>query len=188
MPHDKSDPKTPLITGLAVASVAAVVLIRLGLISYFNIIRDDEYVRKSAGRPAVQYVRLLGEANARLTGGAMPIDTAMAAIGQGQRPAAIAPRASTDMAALQGWMQMTHTLPTELPLVEAPPPPPPPPPPALNPDGTPVVPVAVDPSAAPAAVPAVTAPAAPAAEAHPAGAAAHTPDVHPAPTADPHAH
>jgi hypothetical protein len=116
MSFDKSEPKTRLISGLAVFTIVSLVLIRYGLISYWNVMRDEEMDRKVNQRPAAQLIRLRDEANQRLSGGAMPIDQAMSTIANGQRPAAISPRPSTDMAPLTGWMQSQQALPTEMPM------------------------------------------------------------------------
>jgi len=116
MAHDKTEPRTRLISALALFVVVCVVLVRYGLISYWNVMQDEEMDRKVNQRPAAQLLRLREDANRRLTGGAMPIDQAMTTIANGQRPAAIGPRPSTDMAPLTGWMQNVRPLPTEMPM------------------------------------------------------------------------
>lgn len=124
MAYDKNEPKTGLITGISVFTVVLVVLVRYGMLSYFNILHDQEEAVKIATRGIWQVQELRASAAQRLSGGAMPIDQAMAAVAQGQRPAAVSPRASSDTAAMTGWMQMSHPLPTEMPQTEPPPPPP----------------------------------------------------------------
>lgn len=185
MAYDKSEPKTPLITGLAVFVVVSVVLVRYGLVSYYDMMHDHEMAVKVATRGIWQLNELRTSSQQRLSGGAMPIDQAMAAIAQGQRPSAVSPRASTDTSAIAGWMQNTQPLPQEMPLVEPPPPPPPVDPATLGDGGAPVVgdggPAATgDASAAPATA------AAPASAADPAAVQALThrdpmnpPNVHP---------
>ncbi len=116
MAYDKTEPPTKLISGLAVASIVILVIARNGLTSYWNIMHDDEMNLKVNQRPAAQLIRLREEASQRLSGGAMPIDQAMSTIANGQRPAAISPRPSTDMAPLNGWTQSARTLPTEMPM------------------------------------------------------------------------
>jgi hypothetical protein len=176
MAYDRNEPKTTLITGLSVFVVILVVLVRYALMSYFNIMHDQEEQVKIATRGIWQLTEMRASAAQRLSGGAMPIDQAMAAVSQGQRPAAISPRASTDTAAMTGWMQMTRQLPTEMPQNEAPPPPPV----DLSADGG-----AVGNAAGPAADgAAMVAPANPAAAVVPAAQsaapAAHAAEVHPA--------
>jgi len=122
MAYDRNEPKTALITGLSVVVVVLVVLVRYGLLSYFNILHDQEEHVKVATRGIWQLMELRESASQRLSGGAMPIDQAMAAVSQGQRPSAISPRPSTDTAALTGWMLMPHELPTELPQTDPAPP------------------------------------------------------------------
>jgi hypothetical protein len=124
MAYDRNEPKTTLITGLSVFVVILVVLVRYGLVSYFNIMHDQEAQVKVATRGIWQLAEMRAEAAQRLSGGAMPIDQAMAAVSQGQRPAAVSPRPSTDTAAMTGWMLMTRPLPTEMPQNEPAPPPP----------------------------------------------------------------
>ena len=105
--------------------VVSVVLVRYAGLSYFNIMHDQEESVKIASRGIWQLSEMRASAAQRLSGGAMPIDQAMAAVSQGQRPAAVSPRASSDTAAMTGWMQMAQPMPTEMPQNEAPPPPPP---------------------------------------------------------------
>lgn len=181
MAYDRNEPKTTLITGLSVFVVVLVVLVRYAMMSYFNIMHDQEEQVKIATRGIWQLTEMRASAAQRLSGGAMPIDQAMAAVSQGQRPAAVSPRPSTDTAAMTGWMQMTRPLPTEMPQNE----PPPPPPVDLSVDGGAAGDAAApsaDGAAAvapanPAAVvaPAATQPAAPAAQ-----PAAHAAEAHPA--------
>lgn len=194
MAYDRNEPKTTLITGLSVFVVILVVLVRYAMMSYFNIMHDQEEQLKIATRGIWQLTEMRASAAQRLSGGAMPIDQAMAAVSQGQRPAAVSPRPSTDTAAMTGWMQMTRALPTEMPQNEAPPPPPPV---DLSADGgamgdaaAPVADGAAMPAApanpaaavAPAAQPAAPAaqPAAPAAHGAEAAPAAHGAEAHPA--------
>lgn len=180
MAYDKSEPKTGLITGLAVFVVVSVVLVRYGLVSYYDMMHDHEMALKVATRGIWQLNELRASSQQRLSGGAMPIDQAMAAIAQGQRPSAVSPRASTDTSAITGWMQNSQPLPQEIPLTEPPPPPPPVDPATLGDGGAPVV---GDASAAPATAPTTaptaapttapaTAPTAPTAPAAPAAATA----------------
>jgi hypothetical protein len=121
MAYDKNEPKTALITGLSVFVVVSVVLVRYAVLSYFNIMHDQEESVKIASRGIWQLSEMRASAAQRLSGGAMPIDQAMAAVSQGQRPAAVSPRASSDTAAMTGWMQMAQPMPTEMPQNEAPP-------------------------------------------------------------------
>ncbi|MFO0558597.1 MAG: hypothetical protein U0269_11315 [Polyangiales bacterium] len=181
MAYDRNEPKTTLITGLSVFVVVLVVLVRYAIMSYFNIMHDQEEQVKIATRGIWQLTEMRASAAQRLSGGAMPIDQAMAAVSQGQRPAAVSPRPSTDTAAMTGWMQMTRALPTEMPQNE----PPPPPPVDLSVDGG-----AAGDAAAPAADgAAVVAPANPAAVVAPAAAQPAAPAAQPAaPAAQPAAH
>jgi hypothetical protein len=139
MAYDRSEPKTGLITGLSVFVVVSVVLVRYGLVSYYDMMHDTETSVKVATRGIWQLNELRASAQQRLSGGAMPIDQAMAAIAQGQRPSAVSPRASTDTSAITGWMQNSQPLPREMPLTEPPPPPPPVDPATLGDGGAPVV-------------------------------------------------
>jgi hypothetical protein len=124
MAYDKHEPKTALITGLSVVVVLSVVLVRYALVGYFNMMHDEQEARKVATRGIWQLEELRASSAQRLSGGAMPIDQAMAAIAQGQRPSAISPQPSTDTSAITGWMQNSQPLPPELPLTDPRPEPP----------------------------------------------------------------
>lgn len=159
MAVDKTEPPINVIVTVGVISLGILVALRMFFVSYFN----DSYEARSRAHLDTMlrggsYLYTAGRVHAddarRLSG----LPAAMAAVAQGQRPAAISPTASADLAPLQGWTLM----PLEVPR----------PAPAAAPAPAAPAPVAAPAPAAPApAAPAAAVPAAgPAAPAHPAAA------------------
>jgi hypothetical protein len=139
MATDKSEPKVGRIAGIGVLVVTLLIGIRASLITYFDHMTRDEMHRKFGEIVPEALLSLRADEKDRLTGGSMPIQTAMDhMVSQGRAAVSpdIAASASRDTAPLAGWMKMSADVP---PAMLAPPPAPP---------------SAVDGGAAPAAVPA----------------------------------
>jgi hypothetical protein len=137
MATDKTEVPNGTIVGIAVLVLGTLVVVQYSITSYFHSMYGDEQQRKVLGVES----RQLSEAReadarslARINDGMQQVASAL---GNGVRPAAIAPRPSTDLQALQGWGQRPRVVPN--------------PPPARG-----DLPAGADttPSAAPAAVPA----------------------------------
>jgi len=139
MATDKTEVPNGTIVGIAVLVLGTLVVVQYSITSYFHSMYGDEQQRKVLGVES----RRLSEAReadarslARVNDGMQQVASAL---GNGVRPAAITPRPSTDLQALQGWGQRPRVVPN--------------PPPARG-----DLPAGADttPSAAPAAVPALT--------------------------------
>lgn len=105
MATEKTEPRTALISGIAVGTIAIILVLRFFLISYFNQMIDEETFRKSGGRTPQQLVTQRAHERELLENGAVPIAQAMHLVSEGGRPATITPTPSTDFAPLQGWTQ-----------------------------------------------------------------------------------
>jgi len=180
MAVDKTEPPIKVILTVAGLSIGILVALRLFFVSYFNssyearsrehvdaMLRGGSYIW-TAGRVRTDEARRLGG-----------LQAAMSAVAQGQRPPAISPTASTDLAPLQGWGLAPREVPRAAPAPVAAPAV------AEPPAAAPVAPAPMTAPAAapvPVAVPAPTAaPAAqiaPAAPTHPAVAPAAAPGAH----------
>jgi hypothetical protein len=174
MAVDKTEPPIKVILTVAGLSIGVLVAMRLFFVSYFNNsyeARSREHVDAMLrGGSYIWTAARVRTDEARRLGG---LQAAISAVSQGQRPGAISPTASTDLAPLQGW----SLAPREVP--RAAPGPAPVAAPALAP--VPVAPVAAPAAAAPAAAAPVAAPVAhvaPAAPTHPAVAPAAAPGAH----------
>jgi len=176
MAVDKTEPPIKVILTVAALSLGTLVTLRVLFVSYFNDQYDSHTNRQidammQQGSPVATASRVRDEEARRLSG----LPAALAAVSRGERPGSIAPTASTDVAALQGWTLLQREVPR----------PPPAPAPAVvdpAPVAVPVVPGALAPAnAVPAAAPVVAPapiPAAVPAAAHPVAAPAAAPMVH----------
>nr|MBK7063835.1 hypothetical protein [Deltaproteobacteria bacterium] len=157
MAVDKTEPPIKVIVTVGAISLGVLVAMRMFFVSYFN---DSYEARSRAHIDAMlrggSYVYTAGRVQAdearRLSG----LPAAMTAVGRGQRPGAISPTASADLAPLQGWTLMPLEVPRPAPVAA--------PAPAAAPAAVAPAVVAPAAAAAPAAVPAPAA----AAPAHPA--------------------
>lgn len=154
MAVDKTEPPIKVIVTVGAISLGVLVALRMFFVSYFN---DSYEARSRAHIDAMlrggSYVYTAGRVRAdearRLSG----LPAAMTAVAQGQRPGAISPTTSADLAPLQGWTLMPLEVPRPAPA------------PAPAPVAAPA-PAVVAPAPAPVAAPAPAA----AAPAHPAAA------------------
>jgi len=103
MATEKSEPKYPVIVGLAVFVITALLGIRLLLQQYYIAMYEDEQQRKYLGAPHARVTRARAEWNEHLRSGDHPIERAMQDFASGSRPNVITIRPSTDIAPLQGW-------------------------------------------------------------------------------------
>ena len=157
MAVDKTEPPIKVIVTVGAISLGVLVAMRMFFVSYFN---DSYEARSRAHIDAMlrggSYVYTAGRVRAdearRLSG----LPAAMTAVAQGQRPGAISPTASADLAPLQGWTLMPLEVPRPAPVAA--------PAPAVVAPAAAAAPAAPAPAApAPAAAPAAAAPAHPAA-------------------------
>jgi len=164
MAVDKTEPPIKVIVTVGAISLGVLVAMRMFFVSYFN---DSYEARSRAHIDAMlrggSYVYTAGRVRAdearRLSG----LPAAMTAVAQGQRPGAISPTTSADLAPLQGWTLMPLEVPRPAPA--------PAPAPVAAPAPAAVAPTVVAPAPATAVVAPVAAPApAAAAPAHPAAA------------------
>lgn len=170
MAVDKTEPPIKVILTVAGLSIGVLVAMRLFFVSYFNNsyeARSREHVDAMLrGGSYIWTAARVRTDEARRLGG---LQAAMSAVSQGQRPGAISPTASTDLAPLQGWSLAPREVPRAAPA----------PTPVAAPAPAPVaapVPAPAAPVAAPAPAPAAHV--APAAPIHPAVAPAAAPGAH----------
>ncbi len=170
MAVDKTEPPIKVILTVAGLSVGVLMAMRLFFVSYFNNsyeARSREHVDAMLrGGSYIWTAARVRTDEARRLGG---LQAAMSAVSQGQRPGAISPTASTDLAPLQGWSLAPREVPRAAPA----------PTPVAAPAPAPVaapVPAPAAPVAAPAPAPAAHV--APAAPIHPAVAPAAAPGAH----------
>ena len=170
MAVDKTEPPIKVILTVAGLSIGILVALRLFFVSYFNNsyeARSREHVDAMLrGGSYIWTAARVRTDEARRLGG---LQAAMSAVSQGQRPGAISPTASTDLAPLQGWSLAPREVPRAAPA----------PTPVAAPAPAPVaapVPAPAAPVAAPAPAPAAHV--APAAPIHPAVAPAAAPGAH----------
>ncbi len=116
MAVDKTEPPIKVIIGFAVLSIGILIVLRVLLVSYFNNAygtRQHGHMDQVLGHGGWNFTASqVREAEQSHLGGLRP---AMEAIARGDRPAAIAPHASNDVAALQGWAQAPRQVPRTAP-------------------------------------------------------------------------
>jgi len=105
MAAENTEPRSGLILQIGLFTVVSLVGIRYGLVSYFDDQMGVEYLKKVGSHKSEQLVALRAEEQKMLTGGAMPIDKAMALMARQGRDRVLPPKPSDDMAAVQGWTQ-----------------------------------------------------------------------------------
>jgi hypothetical protein len=116
MATDKSEPRNGIIAKVAVVAIATLVVVRAGLVTYFDRIASAEEHRKLGEAKPAALLGLREDEKARLYSGPLPIDKAMQQIAAKGRQASpeISPTASKDLAPLQGWVRMPAQVPTEM--------------------------------------------------------------------------
>lgn len=120
MAVDKTEPRISLILKIGFIAIAGFIVTRIGLVSYFDSMTDEEEYDK-IGRlknPLLTEVREWEKV--QLSSGPMPIDKSMNAIAEKGRMAMpqIEPKQSTDTAPLECWKMMPCTPPATM-LVDA---------------------------------------------------------------------
>lgn len=183
MATDKTEVPVRSVIGIGLLSIGLILAVHQSIWGYYYSMYGDEQQRKSLGVQSGLLERQRTDENARLSNVSQAMQQVAASVGTAQRPAAITPRASTDLQALQGWGLRPRVVPNPPPAqgdtpagadTSAPPAP-----------AAPAAPTTAAPAAAPAAAaPTAAAPAAPAAAATAAPtAAAPAAAAHPAPAA-----
>jgi len=125
MATEKSEPNTGLILKVVVFAVVTLLLIRSGLVAYYDDAAKAEEQRKWGDAKPVALMSLRADEQQRLTSGPMPIDKAkeqMAAQGRMGVSPMIAPSISRDVAPLQGWSKMPGEAPSAMMALPEPPP------------------------------------------------------------------
>lgn len=110
MAIDNTPPRLKLIVTIAVITVITLIGIDFVLKSYYAMMTDQAQLEKLAPTTA-RDEQHKAEALA-LTSGAMPLDKAIAELGKGERPAAIAPQQSDDLGPMTGWSKLPKPAPT----------------------------------------------------------------------------
>ncbi len=120
MATDKTEPKIALILKIGFTAIACFIVVRVGLVSYFDSVTDEEEYEKvgKLKNPLLTEVRAWEKTE--LAAGPMPIDKSMNAIAEKGRMAMpqIEPKQSTDTAPLECWKMMPCTPPASM-LVDA---------------------------------------------------------------------
>lgn len=165
MATDKTEVPVRSVIGIGLLSIGLIVAVHQSIWGYYYSMYGDEQQRKSLGVQSGLLERQRADESARLANVSQAMQQVAASVGTAQRPAAITPRPSTDLQALQGWGLRPRVVPN------------PPPAQGDTPAGAdisaPPAPAAPTTAAPAAAAPAAPTAAAPAAAAHPAPVAAH---------------
>jgi hypothetical protein len=122
MATDSSEPRVGLIAKVGVFAVFVLVATRAGLSAYFDHEVQEELQAKVGSAKPEALMNMRASETQRLSGGAMPIDKAMAQLATRGRLGTgpeLVPSASRDVAPLQGWSKMPGEVP---PAMTAPPP------------------------------------------------------------------
>lgn len=124
MAVDKTEPPIKVIITVAGLSLGILVTLRVFFVSYFNSAYDTR-ARENIDQAlhGGSYIWTAGRVHAEEERRLGRLQASMASVAQGQRPGAISPAASTDIAALTGWTLMPREVPR----------PPPPPAPVVVP-------------------------------------------------------
>jgi hypothetical protein len=124
MATESSDPRVGLIAQIGLLSIGTLIVIHVGMTSYFDRMARDEIYRKVGSVKPEALTNLRADEKQRLSSGSMPIEKSMqmfAAKGRMGAAPELAPSASKDVAPLQGWMQMPAEVPPTM-MEPAPPP------------------------------------------------------------------
>jgi hypothetical protein len=114
MATESSDPRVGLIFRIGILAIGTLVVIHVGMTSYFDSMAQDEVYKKVGSVKPDALMALRADEKQRLSSGSMPIEKSMQTIvAKGRMGAApeLAPSASKDTAPLQGWMQMPAEVP-----------------------------------------------------------------------------
>ncbi|MDB4929049.1 MAG: hypothetical protein JWM10_1533, partial [Myxococcaceae bacterium] len=119
MAVDKTEPPIKVILTVAGLSIGILVTLRVFFVSYYNNAyesRSHQHIESMLQAEHGSYIwtaaRVRAEEARRLTG----LPAAIAAVSRGQRPGAISPTASTDLAPLTGWTLVPHEVPRPAPV------------------------------------------------------------------------
>jgi hypothetical protein len=117
MATESSEPRVGLIFKVGIFCIGLLVATRAALNTYFDFMEQAEVARKIGTAKPEALLNLRASESARLGGGAMPIDKAMAQVASrgrmGMGPE-FAPSNSKDIAPLQGWAKMPNDVPPEM--------------------------------------------------------------------------
>lgn len=108
MAHETSEPKNNAIFFWMFASVGALVAIVPLLQSYFYYSMGEELEEKVFTAGTEEYAQLEEAARARLANAPTSVAAAIENLSGENRPAVIAPTASSDLGAVEGWAQLKH--------------------------------------------------------------------------------
>ncbi len=117
MATDKSEPRVGLIFKIGLLVILTLVVVHTALGAYFNSAVQAEESRKFGEIKPEALLSLREQEKERLSAGSMPIDKAMDQLArQGRKGLGpeLAPTASKDMSALQGWIKMPIEVPTAM--------------------------------------------------------------------------
>lgn len=157
MATDKTEVPSGTVVGIALLVIGTLVGVQYGITGYYHSMYGEEQQRKVLGVESSILQRAREQENQRLSRVSEGMRQVAGSFGNGSRPEVIAPRASNDLQALQGWQLQPRVVPN--------------PPPAqgqlpAGADTTAPAPSAAAPAPAAAAPAAPAAPSAPAAGAH----------------------
>jgi hypothetical protein len=114
MATESSDPRVGLIARIGVLAIGTLVVIHMGMTSYFDSMARAEVYKKVGSVKPDALLNMRADEKQRLSSGSMPIEKSMQMLAtKGRMGAApeLAPSASKDVAPLQGWMQMPAEVP-----------------------------------------------------------------------------
>jgi hypothetical protein len=114
MATDTTDPRVGLIFRIGLLSIGTLIVIHVGMTSYFDHMARAETYKKVGSLKSDALTNLRADERQRLSSGSMPIEKSMQVlVAKGRMGAApeLAPSASKDTAPLQGWMQMPSEVP-----------------------------------------------------------------------------
>jgi hypothetical protein len=121
MATDKTEVPVRSVIGIGLLSIGLIVAVHQSIWGYYYSMYGDEQQRKSLGVASGLLERERSEEAARLSNVSQAMQQVAASVGTAQRPAAITPRASTDLQALQGWGQRPRVVPNPPPAQGDPP-------------------------------------------------------------------
>jgi hypothetical protein len=123
MATESSDPRVGLIVQVGLLSIGTLIVIHMGMTSYFDHMARAEIYKKVGSEKPDALLSLRADEKLRLSSGAMPIDRSMQMlVAKGRMGASpdLAPSASKDVAPLQGWTRMPSEVPPTMETAPAP--------------------------------------------------------------------
>jgi hypothetical protein len=117
MAAESPDPKVGLIAQIGILSVGTLIVVHMGLTSYFDHMTRAEIYKKVGSVQPDALMSVRADERQRLNSGPMPIEKSMQTlIAKGRMGAApeLAPSASKDVAPLQGWTQLPSEVPAAM--------------------------------------------------------------------------